>query len=609
MALDGEGRVWSWGACGSGSLGLGAANSIDSTRRALVTRALLTRHKELLNRQRRRESEAAGRSKWADASASDQVPRLSWMTPQLVPAFAAGDIKIVSISAGVRHGAALSRFGGLFVWGDAYDAETRVGLADTSTLHLVDHRIRNTDAVANVMVTPTLVETVACGGHQVVALASGSGSLARDFRSLFQSCMQLSFDSERGETATNDWSGWARPDVALLVSGRRLLAHRFLLARRSPVLRRLLLDQLSAVDATSARSFGRSAPEVLVPSLRLDVARVVLEFIYTDAVALPRQLLSMRQREQQERLSGAHVAIYLARDVLRAAIELELPELARICRQRLIPSLSSAPAPRGAQDDGADADDEALTLSGSLRTAYGDSTWSDVTLVAEGREVPAHRCVLIACSEFFRRVLGRDRQTASVVVKDSFRGLTRVLDFIYSDRLAAPSSSASSPPTRASNPNKSDENRPAMETLAPSPQQQDRDDEELQLVLEDLEAADRYGLERMKRECERSISVTTGNCWEVLDTAERAHASQLKLAALRFAQRHLPHLVLGSSDIISDGDNGSGKSAASRFERFRRAHPRLVDELFARLRDADREDRLMAVRRHVHSWMSTWLDV
>lgn len=551
MALDDDGRVWSWGGCGSGALGLGVA---DSTRRRLATQTLLERHEELANRQRHRESEAtnADRSKQPETSGSDPVPRLSWMIPQLIPAFAGGDAAIVSISAGVRHGAALSRSGALFVWGDDGNSNKLDGSMDACNPHVVDVGGHNVD-------TPSVIESVECGGRQVVTLASSGGSLARDLGSLFQRCMRM---SEQGESkAVVD--DWASPDVALLVSGRRLLAHKVLLARRSRALRRLLLDQLATFDASSTSSISSRLPEVLVPSLRLDVARVVLEYIYTDAVSLPCQLLSMLQeQQQQERRSSAHVAIYLARDVFRAATELELPGLARICRERLIPALSSAPAPRSVLDgdDHDGGDEEALTLGESLRVAYGDSTWSDVTLVAEGREFLAHRCVLVARSEFFRQKLSGDQQHSGVVVvEDSPECLKRVLDFIYSDQVGDVDKSEG--------------------------------DEELQRVLEDLVAAHRYGLKRLKRVCERRVGVTADNCWAVLAAAELTQASQLKLAALAFAQRHLPIVVLGSGR--DGGDEG--------FESFRRAHPAVVAELFGRLQAAEREDGLMTVRLPLRS--------
>jgi alpha-tubulin suppressor-like RCC1 family protein len=546
MALDYDGRVWSWGGCGSGALGLSV---VDSTRRRLATQALLERHEELVNRQRHREAEGAnvGRFKQPKTSGSDLMPRLSWMIPHRIPAFAGGDVAIISISAGVSHGAALSQSGAVFVWGDDGDSNKLDGSVDASSPHVVDLGGHNTD-------TPSVTEVVECGGRQVVVLVSSGGSLARDLGSLFQCCMRM---SEQGESKAVD-DDWAGPDVALLVSGRRLLAHKVLLARRSPALHRLMLDQLAAFNASSTSSISSRVPEVLVPSLRLDVARVVLEYIYTDAVSLPCQLLSMLQ-EQQVRRSSANVAIYLAKDVLRAATELELPGLARICRERLAPALSSTPVPQSIRDGD---NEEALTLSESLRAAYGESTWSDVTLVAEGREFPAHRCVLMARSEFFRQQLRRDRQHSGVVVvEDSSERFKRVLDFIYSDQVGAPPS------------NITDVDR-------------SEDDRELQHALEDLAAAHRYGLERLKRACERRVRVTTGNCWAVLAAAELSKASQLKLAALAFAQRHLPHVVFGSG--LDGGDGG--------FERFQQAHPGVVAELFTRLQATEREDRLMTVR-------------
>lgn len=556
MALDAAGNIWSWGACGSGSLG--RENTQKSTDSSMLTSTLLVSQKELDDREQRRLTEAG--LPIADM-AETTVPRFLWMTPQMMPAFSTRDIEITSISAGVRHGVALSRSGNLYAWGDR-DGTPRL-VASSST---------------------TSIAYATCGGHSIVALRSNQGSLNRDFLRLYQQCMRLSslLESNSWTSTGNESTELAGADVALLVSGRRLLAHRFILAQRSFALRQILLDQLVLADGSSLRSTsGFPVPEVLVPSLRIDVARVVLEFIYTDAVALPSLLL--RNKDTQK---DSQVSIYLARDILRAAKELGLPGLERICQLQLLPLLSpSETLADSVQKEVAGkitGEADTQTLSKSLKGAYRNPSWSDLTLLAEGRMIQVHKCVVEARSIAFRRLLSSSPTISTIKVEDTYRCMIRVLAFIYSDDV--PRSTLLPVKKYATETDKADESRPPQESTQPD------NEDRLAEVLEDLVAADKYGLERMKREIELAVSVTATNCWRVLAAAEQAHASQLKVAAIGFATRNLPQVVFLQKSAI-----GSDESHLE-FEAFSKQYPALVGELFAQLQEADDQQKLLVVR-------------
>ncbi|EEY61127.1 uncharacterized protein PITG_01374 [Phytophthora infestans T30-4] len=557
MALSFDGRVWTWGACGGSVLGHGL---YGSQKNALLAEMILQRHQRLLSQ----------RKKSTTASLScPRLPQLKWMTPQMIPCFASPDFRICRISAGTQHAAAISDTGDLYMWGEG-NSDDSDGLALSSLPKLVNSGQSHGEAGADdgnaADIGTHSVEHVVCGGHQTIAFTSGS-FLARSMTKLY-----------RDSVARDDKTGIAGADLVLVVSGQRLPAHKLLLAQRSPVLRELILDEeqqqqnrITASDSDTYKTSVSETMELLLPALRADVARLLLEFIYTDNFTL----------------DVSKSSYYLVHDVLRAAKLYKLPSLVLLCRQRLFsasPSSlfgASASSPEIAKDELSDSnsegdEDELETLRRSprmlnddMKFALSDAVWADTVLIAEGRRIPVHRCMLIARSEYFRAVLAfhrlaeseaTKRKMAVVNVEDSYAAIVRVLRFIYYDQVALPQSKRNG----------------------------ETDTDVSDQLLEDLVAADKYGLERLKRLCEHAIRVTAANCLEVLVVAELVHAAHLKQVAMRFVQTNLADVTARRED----------------FQRFQEDFPQLLEELYARLRDASRDEFLL---REWHTEVGTSL--
>lgn len=489
MALDEHGRVWTWGACGGAVLGMGTGSS-EVRKTAIVTEMILQRHFRLLRQQQ------------SSAVTAPPLPQLSWMRPQLVPCFGNGGIKIHKLSAGLQHAAAISNDGDLYLWGDGHGFSTLPSFMRSPGSNEPD-------------MGSEIVEHVACGGDLVVVFTSGS-FLARSMQTLHRQCAMLSAEhQDLDRSALYQVTTHLATDIVLLVSGKRLFAHKLLLARRSAVLRDLILneqrDRSSPPLAQKQRGDGDDTTavimELLLPQLRVDVAQVLLEFIYTDNFSLMLDPQS-----------------YLIRDVLRAAQLYQLPSLARLCREALAEASSlSGTSAAMFPLEGLDSEfahqqgdeEEARSLNTDLQFAFGDRTWSDLTLVAEGnREIPVHRCVLVARSEYFRALLGFQLKQNSpgnetmVQVDESYAAMLRVLNFIYNDHVALPTTSYD------------DDNH--------TPHEDDNDDGAKEQLLEDLIAADKYGLMRWKRLCEQGVVVDLANCLEVLAVADLVSAAHLK---------------------------------------------------------------------------------
>ncbi|KAH7484266.1 BTB/POZ and MATH domain-containing protein 2 [Phytophthora ramorum] len=436
------------------------------------------------------------------------------------------------------------------------------------------------------------VEHVMCGGRQTIALTSGS-FLARSMNKLYHESIG------RGEE--DHTSAIAGADLVLIVSGQRIPAHKLLLAQRSPILRELILEEEEQQQNRRNRreddggnsTHSRSEPlELLLPRLRADIARALVEFVYTDNFTM----------------EVSKNAYYLVNDVLRAAKLYKLPSLAQLCRERLFSASPSSLFGGGVEalaglEEIAEQDEKfsdknseddphkqveipggsARTLNDDMKFALSDEVWADTVLIAEGHRIPVHRCMLVARSEYFRAVLAFRRSSthltteaqvsnamAVVNVEDSYAGIVRVLRFIYYDQVVLPSLNRKDA--------KGDSDGVEQEAERAEGAVNDYLAEEASdQLLEDLVAADKYRLERMKRLCEHAICVTVANCLEVLAVAELVHAAHLKQVAMRFVQTHLAQITAREEE----------------FRRFQKDFPPLLEELYASLRDASREEFLL----------------
>lgn len=456
MAVDDKARVWSWGACGSSVLGHG--RSVSNIRSATVLETILDRHQRLMNTPSPNASEPLS---------PPILPQLSWMTPRLIPAFTSGDVRIQSLSSGRQHAAAVSEAGDLYLWGEGGGFDPHPSLVCGGQHDMCDSQVGF-----------RIVEHVVCGGNQVLAFVGGS-FLASSLYRMHQQCLHLSSLSDNLHTNCR----LLGVDIVLLSSTTRFYVHKVVLARRSAVFREMILN-----EQRDQREASDMPMEILVPHIRADVARILVEFMYTDNVSC--------KLDPQA---------YLIRDVLRAAQVYQLPILEQFCSELIATATNPTSSLLGSLSKGIDEshqenDDIATkhSLNGDMQYAFGDSTWTDMTLVVENKEIRVHRCMLIARSEYFRALLAfQDKVAAAtasggtITVDDPFVGMLRVLNFIYHDHILP----------------------------------EESDDEQL---LEDLITANKYGLARMKRLCEHSIKLTLGNCLEVLAVADMVPTAHLK---------------------------------------------------------------------------------
>jgi alpha-tubulin suppressor-like RCC1 family protein len=254
LAVDMEGRVWTWGADGHSSITghsdlVHFSHPISGVMGGSMSNL---RRRKLMQRQRRAQG----------------LPPLPWTVPRRVKCIGAGPgTRVAQVSAGSVHSLAVTTTGELYRWG------------------LPDHGVlgdgRNMPLPVPTMASPSLVpglgeqcvHIVASGSFHSVAVTKGISHLGMDLLAALQDCEDA--DVRQGNFSGSASGAGATSDIALVVAGRMIYAHKLMLAQRSGVLRSLITEEERPGHAV----------ELFLPELRFEVARTMIEYIYSDNLA------------------------------------------------------------------------------------------------------------------------------------------------------------------------------------------------------------------------------------------------------------------------------------------------------------------------------------
>ncbi|CAM9154068.1 unnamed protein product [Discosporangium mesarthrocarpum] len=300
------------------------------------------------------------------------------------------------------------------------------------------------------------VAAIACGGQHTMVLTGGDHIAYTLGRRLFSTAMEetrMPFSPDRYNPSHH--ASILGLDCVLLVGGSYLYAHKAVLSARSPVLHDMIVQE------ERPQNDDEEGPlQLLLPDLRYDTAKALLEFIYTGDVNATLDLSSP-----------------LTNDLRAAATTYKMHRLGSLCSETDNRRATGSPCPPP-------------SLAANLGSVLGAAEHADVKFLANGRPIYAHKAVLACQSQYFAAMFrsgmledrsGSDRNgcgrgIVEVVVPDTYSGLLRLLLFLYSGVLPDCNSDA---------------------------------------VLIDLVAADRYRLEDMKRLCQSMLRLDTTNCLQV----------------------------------------------------------------------------------------------
>jgi alpha-tubulin suppressor-like RCC1 family protein len=435
LVIDGEGEVWTWGALGGACLGHGSGENLNGKPRHTF----------------RPTSELQAARAVRQRSGRSTAEVSNWSVPRRCVALSGSGA--VRASLGERHTVVLLKCGRVMMCGDGVALSHHLAAKEGQSMKQVMSRLDAAEPVSVMRMPcaswfPSLegkhISSVHCGGQHTIIMSRGEHIGMTLGWSLLQAARRSSSkrrtntkeagsgDDDDSERAWNELDVLSEGcDCVIITSGSVLPAHRVILAKRSRVLQEIIAEE--EIPGSGG------VLELLLPELRHDTALALREYLYTDTVSYPLE-----------------PGYSLPMDLMIAAEAYDLPRLKALCMAAIPESVSKVssrlPIPQS-------------QLASDFGSALGDSNWSDVKFIAEGKAIHAHMSVLSASSEYFAKMFsfGLDdgqRESLEVVVPDAYVGMLRMLLWIYTGYI-------------------------------------DSSDESI--VLEDLMAADRFQLLEMKR--------------------------------------------------------------------------------------------------------------
>jgi alpha-tubulin suppressor-like RCC1 family protein len=551
LAVDEDDGIWSWGGRGNACLGQGVSSSSNL------------------------QSSWSSRSNMNNAfMSSTSLPPITvpyellpwcklWSTPQKIESFDSQDVAVpvIGLAAGNEYSAFHFRDGSLFLAGSGpvmpkpaasqqksavvYSLPTRPpsiwtsGLSSRKCLMVQGNAAKifvlfDGESISQSLTSP-LYRRIRTG-QSLDDYIDNSSIFDNDILSVDkQSITDEIFNQPDGYSLLQSY-GLA--DCLIIAAGRVLAAHRAILAARSPVLRDMILSELPLDDEDGS---ANDVIQLLLPELRADTASSFLYYLYTDSIpstmirnsVVIKSLLDMGKLFKIPRLQ------VLCKCLVAANTALELSRL------------------------GVTADDDSMadfhferpptTLSKDLSALVGDPQFADVRFLVDGKTLYAHRFILEHRSEYFKAMFRsgmsesetrssyREESTRKrmidVMVPDSYFALFRMLLFMYTD------------------------------TFSEAP---------IDVLLEDLIMADRYGVSNMKRHCESMIIPSHESWIDILTIAEMINSKHMTLAVKSFLVENMSTIKSLLSKPNDDNDDKYQLLIGELKERY----PTLFDEIF-----------------------------
>ena len=504
--IDEKGRAWTWGGGGHGLALLGhGARKADAPPLMSTTDWMARRVTE----RRRPSSQKSARGAFR---ATRTLVELRFAWPRRVHGL--DGLQISQIACGERHTAFLTQDGSLYTCGDGL---ALLGADETTErARKVGEVVRDEEALLQAAVEASVVdvprqpnaawlpaldgkrvERVSCGGQHTVALVSGSQAAHLLGAKLWKAARKAT--QELNGEPTSDGEEDALVDCLLVPGGGDpIYAHLAVLAARSPMLEELImLEKREDGDDDGYL-------QILVPDLSPRVCELFLEYCYRDDIFEPRD---------------QPLPLPLIAELKKGAELYKTPRLASLCAQAL----------GNVQIDEAYDDVLPSTLADDFEALVNKGDFTDVTVKASKGQVKAHRPVLAARSDYFRAMFrsgmresiddgfqSKQRQKVEVCVPDDDDDVSRLFRAVYSSKLPL-----------------GDGDR----------------------FLRDVVAADRYGLEDVRRLGEAGCATSdSADRSVVLATASRIGAANLYSDQLGKACTDIADLNLKDlgTDVLED---------------------------------------------------------
>lgn len=231
-----------------------------------------------------------------------------------------------------------------------------------------------------------------------------SGNSSAHSSHMSDTASMTSLLDSHGNHSAGYFESRGRADCIIVTSGKMLIAHRAVLAQRSPELRDMIMMETPAVfsnvndEVLGSEGGIQSLVQILLPEFHINASKALLHFLYCDV--LPIECIGDTALLQALIRAGKTLRIprlqILCEHLLKVLVDMELTSIddeglnahSGMNSNRASMSLTLELPP--------------VTLARDLGSMVGDPQFADVRFVAEGRAIFAHRFILESRSEYFR---------------------------------------------------------------------------------------------------------------------------------------------------------------------------------------------------------------
>ena len=313
----------------------------------------------------------------------------------------------------------------------------------------------------------------------------------------------------------------AQVDCILISGGRGIYCHKIILASRSPILHRMILQE--------QRPDQVFLTEIIVPGIQHDIMKYIIRFLYTDSI-------------DTICLSSFDSLV----NILKAAKMLQLENLVSKCEQVLSVVYESKMIDDGilittvTKNDESNDHSSLNSLSEDLGSFFSqqDPEFANIRVIAkdDNTVIHAHECILRSSSEYFRNLLdynlsinkrlNRNKaiqtdKTTTIVLPGTHQSVLRLLFFLYTGI------------AQTKTPTTNDE----MDSTTL--------DDDFKI---DLMNGDTFKLPEMKAQCESTVQVSPDNACDVLLSSIEVKSTTLKLMSMNTICRTMQALSCSSED-------------------------------------------------------------
>mmetsp|Transcript_41978 Transcript_41978/g.164492 ORF Transcript_41978/g.164492 Transcript_41978/m.164492 type:complete len:584 (-) Transcript_41978:1052-2803(-) len=159
------------------------------------------------------------------------------------------------------------------------------------------------------------------------------------------------------------------------------------------------------------------------------------------------------------------------------------------------------------------------SLCGDMRKVLNNETFSDIVFIVEGERIFAHKCVLVARSQYFRNMFQsnmKEKNQNEIVIEEISKGIfLALLEYVYTDHL----------------------------------------DLHRDMCIDVLKAAEKFGLDGLRSQCEEKLSraITVENVSALCEIADQIGAPDLRTYCIQYVVQNFLEVLdtPGFQDMMS----------------------------------------------------------